>query len=762
MKHGGIRLIKSRWNWLLAFLFFCSGCALASDISLSSLVQKGKHHELISELQPDFEAGKPISTYRLLLLGGSYYELRRYREANAVADRMDKNIAAGDKSYFGGDFSVYPEVFRASISLDQGAYDEAIKHGTIAYNKLNQQIFYRSQVIQIGNILGVAHAFLGHADEARKYLDIVSKVDVGWSNLGPHKYVAMSRIYMALKQYDKALESINDKNAEVAGLLTVFYDTSFQDVPKFFIRYKSYYETGKTREAKEGYDQLLKHPTIAQFGGIYWLILFDRANISLAEGDTATAIEFLKKAVEIIEQQRSSIDSEAGRIGFVGDKQAVYQQLVANLFAQQRYAEALEYVERSKSRALVDMLAKQKDFAAPAVDEAKVRELMARADQAEIDAASFAPAPQEGAPAAPRSRAGVQLARQSIAEAAPELASLVAVSATPIPDIQALLPEDEALVEYYYNDKSLFAFVLTRRGLQGARLDVSGMDADVRALRKAIQRPDSDAYLAPAQRLYARLIQPLEAIVQKPKLVIVAHGALHYLPFAALHDGNRFLIDKYSLRFLPSASVVKYLRATRLTKPAGILAFGNPDLGDAKYDLHFAQEEAVAVARTVPQSKALVRKDASESALRQYASGFQYLHFATHGEFDAESPLQSALLLAKEGAGDGLLTVGKLYSMRLDADLVTLSACETGLGKIASGDDVIGLTRGFLFAGASTVVASLWQVDDRATAELMTRFYEKLKSTDKREALRQAQFATRQKFPHPFFWAAFQLTGNAL
>lgn len=755
-------MMVSRSIWLFVILYLFCGGALASDISLSSLVQKGKHHELINELQPDFAAGKPISSYRLLLLGGSYYELRRYRDANAVADRMDKNIAAGDKSYFGGDFSVYPEFFRASISLDQGAYDEAVKHATIAYNKLSQQIFYRSQVILIGNILGVAHAFLGHVDEAKKYLDIVGKVDVGWSNLGPQKYVAMSRIYMALKQYDKALESINDRNAEVAGLLTVFYDTAFQDVPKLFIRNKSLYETGKIKEAKDGYDQLLKYPQIAQFGGIYWLILFDRANIALGEGDTATAIENLKKAIEIIEQQRSSIDSEAGRIGFVGDKQAVYQQLVGNLFSQQRYAEAFEYVERSKSRALVDMLAKQKDFAAPAVDEAKVRDLLARADQAETDAVSFAPAQPEGASAAPRSRAGVQLARQSIAEAAPELASLVAVSATPIPDIQASLPEDEALIEYYYNDKSLFAFVLTRQGLQGVPLEASGLEADVRALRKAIERPDSDGYRAPAQRLYARLIQPIESVAGKEKLVIVPHGALHYLPFAALYNGTQFLIDKYSLRFLPSASVVKYIRANKLARPAGILAFGNPDLGDPKYDLHFAQEEAVAVAQTVPQSKALVRKDATESALRQYAGGFQYLHFATHGEFDAESPLRSALLLARESTGDGMLTVGKLYAMRLDADLVTLSACETGLGKIASGDDVIGLTRGFLFAGASTVVASLWQVDDRATAELMTRFYEKLKSMDKREALRQAQFATRQKFPHPFFWAAFQLTGNAL
>ena len=181
-------------------------------------------------------------------------------------------------------------------------------------------------------------------------------------------------------------------------------------------------------------------------------------------------------------------------------------------------------------------------------------------------------------------------------------------------------------------------------------------------------------------------------------------------------------MDRASLRFLPSASVVKYLRTGKTAKTAGLLALGNPDLGDPKYDLRFAEEEALAVTQTVPLSRALVRKEATESALREFGSSFAYLHFATHGEFNAEAPLKSALLLARDDKNDGLLTVGKLYSMRMDADLVTLSACETGLGKIASGDDVVGLTRGFLYAGASSIVASLWKVDDRGTATLMNRF----------------------------------------
>jgi CHAT domain-containing protein len=123
--------------------------------------------------------------------------------------------------------------------------------------------------------------------------------------------------------------------------------------------------------------------------------------------------------------------------------------------------------------------------------------------------------------------------------------------------------------------------------------------------------------------------------------------------------------------------------------------------------------------------------------------------------------LKSALLLAPDSQYNGVLSVDKLYSLNLDANLVTLSACETGLSKIANGDDLVGLTRGFLYAGSSSIVASLWKVDDRATSELMARFYKELQGNDKMAALREAQLETKKKYPHPYYWASFQLTGNA-
>jgi len=147
--------------------------------------------------------------------------------------------------------------------------------------------------------------------------------------------------------------------------------------------------------------------------------------------------------------------------------------------------------------------------------------------------------------------------------------------------------------------------------------------------------------------------------------------------------------------------------------------------------------------------------------VRRYGGDYYYIHFATHGQFSPDNPLQSALLLSPDARSNGMLTVDKLYSMQLNANLVTLSACETGLSKVANGDELVGLTRGFLYAGASSIVASLWKVDDLATAYLMVRFYRGMQQTDKLDALRKAQLETRKKYPHPYYWSAFQLTGRA-
>ena len=534
--------------------------------------------------------------------------------------------------------------------------------------------------------------------------------------------------------------------------------TSLADeLPLRFMTGKCALETGEIKEAKKVFDKLLDLPQTKEQGLFNWIVLYDRGRIAEAEGNLKEAIEFYKRAIEVIEQQRSTINTEASKIGFVGDKQQAYHRLVAALIAEGQPAKAFEYVERSKARALVDLLASKQNFVLPTVSTQQVASLVQELDKLDEE---------RRVPAASAEQSSLRSSRDLEVKAklrtvAPELASLVTVGQVTTGDIQSLLQRDETLVEFYYQGDDLYAFVLSKDAVKAVKLNGANLLADIGQFRTSLEDRRTKRYAEPSQKLYDRLIKPIEPLITTRQLLIVSHGVLHYLPFSALRSGTEYLADRYSIRHLPSASVMQFLKDRQTAKSQSVLAFGNPDLGKPEYDLKFAQDEAVAIAKGFPQAKVLVRKDATKTALKTLGPQFPYLHFATHGKFDPDAPLNSGLLLAGDAQGDGFLSLGELYSLRLNADLVTLSACETGLGKISNGDDVVGLARGFLYAGSNAIVASLWEVDDAATSFLMTEFYANLKKTNKREALRQAQLATKSKYDHPFYWAAFQLTGRA-
>ncbi|MDI6727874.1 MAG: CHAT domain-containing protein, partial [Thermodesulfovibrionales bacterium] len=716
---------KILYFFVIAILFFSGGCAgLSKDIEVSSLMQKKRHHDVIRILQQDIDRKEAISSFQLFLLSASYYEIRDYEKMFSTVDMLEKQIAHGGAtyiSYFGADISVYPGILRGYAYLDQGEYEKAIKAAAAAHVLLNRigksNIWYRSQLIDIASILGVAHAFLNHDAEADRWLDVLRGIDISDTILGPEKFTAIARIHMAKKQYNQALAAIQDTEAKVSGFVTVFYDQTFQELPKFFILTKCQYETGKIHDARENYDQLLKHPQIKQIGGLYWPILLDRGRIARMEGKEVIAEQLLREAVDVIEKQRSSIMSEAGRIGYVGDKQAIYQELVALLISGGRAAEAFEYVERSKSRALVDLLASNKEFSVPK-DKEQVASMLKELETIEAEGKVIDISSMATEKASQRNIRSVQI-KERIKNLTPELTSLVTVSIPPPSEIQSYIGNDETLVEYYYHGEDLYVFVLTKNTLKAVKLDGKGILKDIEQFRRLLQDPISTQYPELSQGLYQRLIKPIENLIATPKLIIVPHGILHYLPFNALNSGSNYLIDKYSISFLPSASVIKFLKQRQAQKNRQTLIFGNPDLGDPKYDLKYAGEEAVAISNEMPNAKALLRKEATETNFKRFANQFGYIHFATHGMFESDSPLNSGLFLSRDVENDGLLSVNELYSISLNADLVTLSACETALGKINAGDDVVGLQRGFLYAGANSIVASLWKVDDLATSQLM-------------------------------------------
>jgi CHAT domain-containing protein len=532
------------------------------------------------------------------------------------------------------------------------------------------------------------------------------------------------------------------------------FAVAIEDTANALVYAESLARTNKTNEARAKLDSLLELPELRAMGSLYWATLYQRGLIALHDGKRAEAIQYLTQSIAAIESVRSTISFEAAKIGFAGDKQAVYAALVSALADQGDWNAAFLIAERAKARSLVDLLAQRRDLAAPPSADDKVRALFAQA--ATVDAAVGLP-DNEGAV---RGITVVAESRAALSEVAPAASSLVSAQQVSIANIAGRMPAGESLVDYFRTGDDLYALVLNGTAVKGYKLSAAGLDDEVRAFRDAIERRDAKAADL-GRPLFDRLIRPLAAGLTGDKLTISPHGVLHYLPFVALMDGDQYLLDRFSLRLIPSAATLTYIRSDHATKLGRLLALGNPDLGNSSFDLPNAQVEAINVAALFPDSRALVRAEASKSAVRELGSGFAMLHFATHGKFNADAPLNSGLYLAKGQDADGVLTVGDLYGLHLDSDLVTLSACETGLGKVANGDDVIGLTRGFLYAGARSIVASLWEVDDAATEQLMVNFYGNLKDHDKREALRLAQIETRAKFPHPMFWAAFQIVGRA-
>jgi CHAT domain-containing protein len=234
--------------------------------------------------------------------------------------------------------------------------------------------------------------------------------------------------------------------------------------------------------------------------------------------------------------------------------------------------------------------------------------------------------------------------------------------------------------------------------------------------------------------------------------VIVPHGVLHSVPFHALFDGTRFLIDAFTISYAPSASVYRLCAAPRPHAGGEALIMGVPD-ARAPY----IEDEVHAVARALPQARVFLGDEATAERLAALGPESRIIHLSTHGFFRGDNPMFSSIRL-----GSGPLNVIDLYQLRLAATLVTLSGCSTGLNVVAAGDEVVGLVRGLLYAGAQSVMLTLWDAFDRSTAVFMQAFYQHLASNPNKA--RAAQLAMRQvraEYPHPFYWAPFVLVGQA-
>ncbi|MDC1288182.1 CHAT domain-containing protein [Gammaproteobacteria bacterium] len=782
-------LWKKRTALLLFLLLVLSGCSAYDLDPIQDNFIRGKHAAVIDEYQANQPKIEPFFNAYRIILCESLYAVRDYSNLQKCADEYIQLMGGRwEQSMHAMAFAL-----KALAYLDVGEYDSALMYAEETLKLESNQGYYvqyhqwgMSQFRPFLNAYFVKAMVTFHKDptakreidQLLKQIDALEKDDDSITSdmkfFKKERNFALAKIYLAQSRYQDAYDMIRsyDEQGRFTQMAKFFdpfsaltdYLFEFGDygnesevilLPRMYMLAKSALETDRHAEARETYETILTSDALPGMSNLHYLVLYDLSTLLRLSGDFDQAAGHLRQAIEIIEKQRSSIATERSRIGFVGDKSKVYNELVDLLFDQGKFSEALQYAERGKARALIDMLATKQQLG-PGEAKSQVAGLLRELQQTEVASQSIRPT-STGVRAI-NSRA-MKRVRSEIKDFNPEVSSLVGVDVPDIKSLQQELAIDEILIEYFGDEESMVVFVVDRHNIRGIRIDSRDIDDLVRNYREALQNPLGDDYLALGEQLYRRLVNPIRKFLLQPKLTFVPHGSLHYLPFGSLNSNGRYLVQDFQLRVLPSASVAQYLTKGSLDSSAKAGILGNPDLGDASYDLPFAEKEAKAIGNILPDSQVLVRKRATETAVKQMSGKVDILHIASHGIFDQANPLNSGLLLHGDAANDGILSVEELYETELSVNLVTLSACETALGETGNGDDVLGFTRGLLFAGANSIVSSLWQVDDQSTSTLMQAFYDRLFELGPSGALRHAQMKMIDS--HPFYWAAFQVTGAA-
>ena len=514
-------------------------------------------------------------------------------------------------------------------------------------------------------------------------------------------------------------------------------------------------------------------------------------------GATDEAAREFSAALREIERSSGTLPLEERRAAFLADKWDVYEQLARVELSRGHIDAAFEVSERLRARELLDLLARGR-VAEPATEPATgalaVREqdlrrqinVLTLALEGKGDGGSALRGPLTTEQSSGAVREALALSQEKygtlleeMRSARPEYAAMVTGTVAPVRTVMAALGPDEALLEYLVGDPTSVVFVVTHDTMATIELPVTRHDlaTQVDFARGILNAPATDgaadAWRAPLRRLDRYLIEPVEAsglLAGKRTLLIAPHGELHYVPFAALLGAPGpagFLVERYRLAYTPSASVWLRLRGrARTATPAddGVLA-----LAPRIAALPGSRAEVAAIGKIFgTRAQVLVGDAATTRALRDAAPQQSIIHFATFGVLNKDNPLFSFVELAPAGEDNGRLEVHDVFGLRLRARLVVLSACQTALGAgavedVPSGDDWVGLVQAFLSAGASNVMATLWPVDDRATADLMSHFYGALAAGQpESEALAEAQRAMLRnpRTSHPFYWAGFTVTGG--
>jgi CHAT domain-containing protein len=509
---------------------------------------------------------------------------------------------------------------------------------------------------------------------------------------------------------------------------------------------------------------------------------FLRGQLAQGRGDRSAALAAYGEARKALEGLRSRLHSEELKISFVKNRLQVYEALVdlhlGGETSEAAAAEAFTCIEAAKSRSMTEMIF-QSGQSLPMGDAGqselvrRIRDLREELnwyyhrielEQLRPEESSSKRLQQLHEKAVSHENELLRTLRELPANER-EYATLEAPTDFSLDRLQSTLPSATALVEYYSTGDRLIAAVVTRESIKITAVSVVSRVAHFLHLLRfqlskfrmgaayahRFEQPLLSATQGHLEALYAELIAPIRQQLDARHLIFVPHGALHFLPFHALRDGDEYLCDIHTISYAPSATVFALCQEKTGSDVPNSLVMGIPD-ERAPHILN----EVQSVATLLPHPELFLGSRATSQILRERGSASSLLHIATHGNYRQDNPMFSGIRL-----GDGYLNLYDLYQIRLPAKLVTLSGCATGMNFVSAGDELLGLQRGLFCAGATSLLLSLWDVHDESTSALMQEFYKNyIQTGDMAGALQSSMKQLRQQHPHPYFWAPFVLVGK--
>lgn len=703
-------------------------------------------------------------------LANCYYRAGLYQEAmgrnNAIIDAVE---------------DVEQDGLRISLSLDAISLSGMIlaKNGKIkdSFAQFNagikeaMQYNLDAQLAMLYNNYGFWAREAGLVDQSIDLFNSALKIDEKAQSMRDIAYDKRNLAFsiMIKGDYDRA-QQLLENALEISKSMNISHNIAYS----YFGLGDIYMRRRNWEEARLAYNQALQTAQKGYLKDFVWRAYAGVAASYFEQGDFAEAEKNLAEAVKVIEGLRAGLNSDGSPNKFYSETgvQEVYEKYALVLMERGKIEAAWQAAERSRARSFIDTIGSQKiKFGTERLNQLLAEEQKLKSEleflERRLSLRSNSGQPDDSQKAWVSTKKSYDDLKLEIRKNYAQLNDFVSIDAISKEQLSQFVGNDAAVLQFLVTDNNLLIWVIRDGVVSGEVVKVSAekIQKIVSDFRNLMENYSSTEYLG--KELSALLISPVRNLLSGiQRVAIVPHRYLHFLSFAALpdHDG-RFLSDSFGIYYLDSSTMARYTHRIENLKDSRwqtVFALANPDIKDSiRESLPFAKREVEVISRYYDNVTLYSGGEAQEAKLAGLDNKHSILHIASHGDFYPNDPAKSALILAEGGGEDGNLSVGEIFSLPIKADMVTLSACESGMGALSRADEVIGMTRAFLFTGADTVVTSLWRINDVSSAVLMKRFYRYLAAGDnKAEAMRKAQSTVRKYFKHPAYWAGFRVVGS--